>query len=104
MSRHAKPRQRHTRCVDCGTETLPTGWDSRAEWYIVHDDTWTAAGMTADGGCLCLTCLEIRLDRPLTASDFPPELGVNDPDLTLDNPRYAWTFRTPKLHALLSGH
>lgn len=35
-----------TTCIDCGVDTLPTGWDARAEYYMVHDHAWGAAAMT----------------------------------------------------------
>jgi hypothetical protein len=56
-------------CVDCGTDTLPTGWHRRAEYYSVHDEVWAAAGMQFEG-FLCIGCLEVRVGRRLTRSDF----------------------------------
>jgi hypothetical protein len=44
-------------CVDCGVDTLPTDEDSRAEYYMVYDEVWAAAGMR-DQGHLCIGCLE----------------------------------------------
>jgi hypothetical protein len=51
-------------CKDCGIHT------AGIEYYMVHDTVWKKAGM--DRGCLCLTCLETRLGRPLVKADFPP--------------------------------
>lgn len=53
------------RCVDCGTNTMD-------EYYMVHDEVWSAAGMKKDGGMLCIGCLEGRLGRSLSAADFSP--------------------------------
>jgi ClpX C4-type zinc finger len=50
-------------CVDCNRNTL-------SEWYMVRNAVWAAAGMTPDGGCLCVGCLERRLGRQLNHSDF----------------------------------
>jgi hypothetical protein len=52
-------------CADCGVDCVTTG-----EWYMVHDAVWKDAGMATLGGALCIDCLEERLDRDLTVSDF----------------------------------
>lgn len=52
-------------CADCGRCT-----DKLGEFYMVRDDVWLAAGMTPDGGLLCIGCLEDRLGRSLCADDF----------------------------------
>ncbi len=93
-------RNAPTLCVDCGVNVLPTDQPDRAEWYIVNRDVWEASGIATDGGCLCLACLEKRIGRPLTGHDFPVDIPVNDPAVT-DTDRYAWSWRTPKLQALL---
>jgi hypothetical protein len=80
-----------TNCADCHTDTLPTDWHHRAEYYSVHAGVWANAGMTS--GFLCIGCLERRLDRRLTRDDFD-NAAVNDLRMS-DIPRYAWTFRTP---------
>jgi hypothetical protein len=61
------------RCVDCGKDTSNSG-----EYYSVSDDVWDASGIAPDGGMLCLTCLETRIGRLLTAEDFRmwPDAGV----------------------------
>jgi len=89
-----------TECVDCGTECLPTD-DRRAEWYIVTDQVWAAAGIDKLGGCLCIGCLESRIGRQLTAADFPADVPVNDLSPTWDHKAFSW--RTPRLTARLSG-
>lgn len=79
-------------CVDCGFNTGPemlnarqmdqmlslTGGasqriTSQTEMYIVHPRVWKAAGMKPWGGCLCIGCLEKRLERTLTWKDFPQD-------------------------------
>lgn len=103
-----KPKKRcGTKCVDCRTETLPTEPGLRAEWYIVRDELWETAGMTLDAcdegrGCLCIGCLETRLGRQLTPADFEQDIPINDPDF-IETPRYAWTWRTPRLKPRLTG-
>jgi hypothetical protein len=63
-------------CVDCGADTLSLEPDELTEWYMVHDAVWKAAG--APDGYLCIGCLETRLGRTLSASDFTAA-PVNDP-------------------------
>jgi hypothetical protein len=58
-----------THCVDCQMETWP------AEFYMTTDAIWQEAGDPR--GCLCIGCLEDRLDRVLEPEDFPP-LPLND--------------------------
>jgi hypothetical protein len=89
------------RCIDCGTDTLPIEWGPRAEYFIVTDEIWAAAGMTKTGGCLCIGCLEARIGRQLTASDFPADIPLNDLSIA-DVMRYAWSWRTPRLVERLS--
>lgn len=52
-------------CVDCSVNTSDIH-----EYYMVHDELWLGAGMTFDGGMLCIGCLEDRLGRDLTHKDF----------------------------------
>jgi hypothetical protein len=58
-------------------------------------EIWQQAGMTPDGGFLCIGCLEGRLGREMTAADFL-DCPLNDPSIT-DLNRYAWSWRTPRL-------
>jgi hypothetical protein len=53
------------RCVDCSADTY-----ALREYYMVHDPLWEQAGMTPNGGELCVGCLERRLGRDLTPTDF----------------------------------
>ncbi|MBA8881664.1 hypothetical protein FHW16_005409 [Phyllobacterium myrsinacearum] len=53
-------------CVDCSVDTCESN-----EYYMVQDAVWKEAGMTPDGGMLCLGCLEDRLKRQLKPHDFP---------------------------------
>ena len=51
-------------CVDCGVDTSAID-----EWYVVRDELWVAANSSRDG-VLCVGCLEERLGRRLSRSDF----------------------------------
>ena len=53
------------RCKDCKVDTHYI-----QENYMVHDHLWFSAGMTSDGGRLCVKCLERRIGRKLTRRDF----------------------------------
>ena len=57
------------RCVDCGCNTV-----KRREYYFVHNHVWRKARMQKYTGMLCVRCLEARLGRSLTSSDFPRTL------------------------------
>jgi hypothetical protein len=92
-------RDRSTECVDCGVETLPAD-ERRAEWYMVTDHVWAATGMDEFDGCLCIGCLEARIGRPLTATDFT-DCPVNDLSDKYRHKAFSW--RTPRLVARLSG-
>ena len=59
------------RCLDCRVDT-----DAIEEYYMVRDPIWQQANPDVDGH-LCVGCLEQRLDRKLSASDFA-DVGVND--------------------------
>jgi hypothetical protein len=72
-------------CCDCGMNTVPSGKPRPGthEQFVVTDNVWTAAGMTPGkidprtyeligGGFLCVGCIETRLGRRLTVSDFRP--------------------------------
>lgn len=59
-------------CVDCGVSTYDND-----EYYMVHDHVWNSVDMYAYSGMLCIGCLENRLGRELTPSDFP-KYPVND--------------------------
>jgi hypothetical protein len=95
----AATETKNSPCRDCGIDTLPAGWDARAEWYMVHDEIWSAAGMPPRG-YLCIGCLQRRLGRELTRDDFTDAL-VNDPQIADDVK--AWSWRTPRLTAILFG-
>jgi hypothetical protein len=55
---------------------------------MVHDDVWADAGMTPDGGMLCISCLEQRLGGPLVPDDLI-DAPVNWPGCGDDTPRLA---------------
>jgi hypothetical protein len=50
-------------CVDCGVDTNAAG-----EYYMLVDDVWSETGL-ADA-MACVGCVECRLGRRLTSSDF----------------------------------
>jgi hypothetical protein len=89
-----------TRCADCGSDTLSPEPGELAEYYAVHDSLWAEAGMAPDGGYLCIGCLEARLGRRLYRADFPDQVPINHPGA--ERGRYAWSWRTPRLAALLA--
>ena len=58
------------KCLDCGVNT-----SAIKEYYMVRDDVWAEAigsQDACDAGMLCIGCLENRLCRRLTSSDFAP--------------------------------
>jgi hypothetical protein len=95
-------------CIDCGVDTAPGflgradmedaiaasrargEWengpgvtqtiDDRSEVYLVRARIWERAGMKADGGCLCIGCVEKRLGRRLRPKDFQRGHPFNDND------------------------
>lgn len=50
-----------TRCRHCGRED--------PEFYMLRRELWLKA-VPSGRGCLCLACLELRLDRRLSREDF----------------------------------
>lgn len=52
------------RCLGCGVDTL---W--LKEYYMIHKHLWMTVNAD-DDGMLCIGCVESRLGRALTASDF----------------------------------
>jgi hypothetical protein len=90
-----------TPCSDCGAPTLSAEPGVRAEYYMVHNEVWAAAGAKPADMVLCIGCLEKRLGRQLTPEDFS-EAKLND--LSIANEvRYAWSLRSERLTARLSG-
>ena len=61
------------RCLDCDVCVY-----SINEYYMVNDHVWAEAGMKQPdySGQLCISCLEIRLNRELRSCDFP-NLPIN---------------------------
>jgi hypothetical protein len=51
--------------MDCKVDTFEIN-----EYYTVHDEVWLTAHPD-DYGLLCIGCLETRLGRVLTPTDFP---------------------------------
>jgi hypothetical protein len=54
-------------CLDCGQDT-----EGLNEYYMVYDHVWAQAGLSPDGGNLCVGCLEQGIGRQLRPEDFPP--------------------------------
>lgn len=84
-------------CVGCGMNTAPGMLDRKqmraaftigdaaqntitweSEVYTVKPAVWRAAGMVADGGCLCIGCLEERIGRQLQPKDFLRKSGFHN--------------------------
>jgi hypothetical protein len=70
--------ERCMRCADCRLCTI-----TAHEWYMVRDELWDRV---AGDNFLCVGCLEVRLERELTAEDFT-DAPVNDPVKTVMWPR-----------------
>jgi hypothetical protein len=56
-------------CVDCRFDTR------KGEIYFVSSQVWSEAGMSMDGGMLCLPCLARRLGRLIEWDDFKDNDG-----------------------------
>jgi len=83
-------RWRKKRCADCRIEIAPKQPQPGTwHWYMVWDEIWAQAGMSADG-FLCVPCLERRLGRPLRINDLADRPV---------NARRDWA-DTPQLHRL----
>jgi hypothetical protein len=51
---------------------------AQSEIYHVRNVIWKETGMEEGGGCLCIGCLENRLGRRLTPSDFLSDHPFNE--------------------------
>lgn len=71
----------HKAIVVDGKEGIEQEINSQSEVYTVRDAVWAKAGMEADGGCLCIGCLEVRLGRKLNPKDFLRGDAFNSPRL-----------------------
>lgn len=73
-----------TTCDDCGDDVTPYDAYGRPEegsweWYMVQSEVWEAARREGElPSILCIGCLEDRIGRRLTPSDFA-DLGINEP-------------------------
>ena len=81
------PLSRGWHCVDCNFDTFGGG-----EYYMVTATVWESAGMEYHGGALCIGCLERRIGRALTPSDFPKVYPINsfiggDESVSIEGPR-----------------
>lgn len=74
-----------TDCVDCGVTVVDETGD--VENYMVHDDVWAQARLDGNDGFLCVTCLEVRLGRPLISNDLALDCMVNYPGQQRDTPQ-----------------
>jgi len=79
----------NTRCADCGLDTIAEG-----EWYMVEDAIWEQAWGHISRGTpgeqiLCIGCLEKRIGRALTSSDF-----TDAPTNELDDSRMSYRLLT----------
>lgn len=52
-------------CVDCNVNTMLI-----REYYMVHQHVWFQTQLGSYDGMLCIGCLENRIGRRLTPSDF----------------------------------
>jgi hypothetical protein len=82
-----------------GTKLRP-GCKARAEFCMVHDHVWSAAGMKYHSGYLCVGCIEQRLGRRLTVEDFQ-DLLINDLTYADQWPAFSW--RTARLQDRLEA-
>lgn len=64
-------------CNDCQKETDDS--------YMIHNELWASLGLTH--GIMCVLCLEKRLGRQLTASDFS--------NVMLNDMAKNWKFKDP---------
>ncbi|GEM_PF-2302855 len=69
----AKRSRRRFLCADCSVDTGKLG-----EFYFLKTPLWLSV-MPGGHGMLCVGCLEVRLGRRLTASDFAPNIHINAP-------------------------
>lgn len=75
-------------CMDCDVDTGKIG-----EHYMLIDATWNQIH-DSNKGMLCIGCVETRLGRPLTKSDF------NDSHV---NKLFPGKFFSGRLQAILFG-
>ena len=61
-------------------EVATLTWHDGCEVYTVREAIWSKAGVEPMGGCLCVSCLEGRLDRKLKPKDFLRGHPFNDPE------------------------
>lgn len=64
------------RCHDCKIN-VSTHSGIQEYAYMVYDHIWEKAGMSSQGGMLCIRCLERRLGRKLTKDDFDSLVPIN---------------------------
>ncbi len=69
----ARRSRRKFLCVDCSVDTGKLG-----EFYFLKTPLWLSV-MPGGNGMLCVGCLENRLGRRLTPSDFASNIYINAP-------------------------
>jgi hypothetical protein len=86
-----EPQISDWRCVDCGVDT-----DAIDEYYMVDDPVWQQAASDTTGH-LCISCLEHRLGRTLTAADFT-ERNINTSAHLQRSPRLTARIQAQRAH------
>jgi hypothetical protein len=85
-------------CDDCGSPlyVIPAGilggGDGSGEWFMLKDRVWSASQSMGDARFLCVGCIERRIGRRLSSTDFRRSAKVN----------FAGT-KTPKLRQRMRG-
>jgi hypothetical protein len=68
-----QPATFDSRCLGCRVDTHAIG-----DYYMLRNEVWVEANPNV-AGQLCVSCVERRLGRPLTPTDFTAA-PINDPD------------------------
>ena len=63
-------------CFECGIPIAPL--EGPSEWYMLEDEVWNSVALPDE--MLCIGCVEGRLGRKLSGSDFAAVME-NDPNL-----------------------
>src|SRR5262249_8583541 len=66
-------------CQDCGAMLMCRSFlgGVDGDWCMLKDWVWRAATLGTDTRFLCIGCIERRIGRKLTASDFKRSAKVN---------------------------
>lgn len=71
-NKNRRKRKQNFLCADCRVDTSKI-----KEHYFVNTELWLSSGVTIYQQ-LCISCLEKRIGRPLTCSDFT-SASINNP-------------------------